>query len=372
MHCASIDIYSGPLLDVTARCEAGLRGVFETSEPVFLYAANGHGAWDAALSNTLCRGEKILVLQSGRFAVGWGEMASAMGLQVEILSADWHSAVNPEALSERLKADKAHTIRAILCVQVDTASGVSNDVGELRQAIDVVGHPALLMVDAVASLGTMPFEFQKWGVDVAVSASQKGLMSAPGLGFVAASQRALEAHKCADLRTRYWDWSTRNGTNHYQKYCGTPPEQLLFGLAEAFDMMAEEGLSTIFKRHELLKQATQSAISSWHDVGAIANIPVQKNQASSVSVFNLPDGLAGKVISFCRENCGVTLGGGLGRWSGKSIRIGHMGHINAPTLLGAIGCIDLALNVLGLDPSQYGAAAAVRALGRGGEDPDET
>lgn len=371
MHRASIDIYAGPMLEVSARCEAGLKGVFGTSEPVFLYASNGHGAWDAALSNTLSRGEKILVLQSGRFALGWGEMASAMGLQVEILPADWHSAINSDALSDRLNADKAHDIRAILCVQVDTASGVSNDIWELRRAVDAVGHPALLMVDAVASLGTMPFEFQKWGVDVAVSASQKGLMSAPGLGFVAASQRALEAHKCADLRTRYWDWSARNGTNHYQKYCGTPPEQLLFGLAEAFDMMAEEGLSSIFKRHELLKQATQAAISSWRDVGATANIPVQKNQAPSVSVFNLPDGIAGKVISFCRENCGVTLGGGLGTWAGKSVRIAHMGHINAPTLLGAIGCIDLSLNAIGLAPNQSGAAAAVSALARGGGRSNE-
>ncbi|AZV80856.1 aminotransferase class V-fold PLP-dependent enzyme (plasmid) [Parasedimentitalea marina] len=272
MGRSSIDIYSGSLLGVTARCEAGLREVFGTTGEVFIYAANGHGAWDAALSNTLSRGDKILVLQSGRFASGWGEMASAMGLDVEVLPRDWHSAIDLDAVTRRLAADKAHSIRAVLCVQVDTASGVSNDIGALRQAIDNSAHPALLMVDAVASLGTMAFEFDNWTVDVAVSASQKGLMSPAGLGFVAASEQAMEAGKTAGLRTRYWDWQARNTTDHYQKYCGTPPEQLLFGLAEAFDMMAEEGLPSIFKRHEILKQATQAAILAWGCVGATANV----------------------------------------------------------------------------------------------------
>ena len=362
MSRASIDIYSGPLLDVTARCEVGLKQMFGTKEQIFIYAANGHGVWDAALSNTMSRGEKILVLESGRFAVGWGEVGEVMGLDVEIIPGNWHSSVDLAALAQRLDADKSHSIRAILCVQVDTASGVCNDIPAIRKTIDAAGHPALFMVDAIASLGTMPFLTEGWGVDVAISASQKGLMSPPGLGFVAASSRAMLAHKAADLRTRYWDWGERSNPNHYQKYCGTPPEQLLFGLSEAFEMIAEEGHAAIFQRHATLKRATQAAISSWEDIDITPNVPNPISQAPSVSVFNLPDGLANKVISYCRDNCGVILGGGLGKWAGKSVRIGHMGHINAPTLIGAIACIDLSLKILGTESAHSGAAAAVAAL----------
>lgn len=367
MHRASIDIYDGPMLDITAKCEAGLKTVFGTDGDVFLYAANGHGAWDAALSNTLSRGETILVLESGRFALGWGEMAEHMGLTVEVLPCDWHSSICPEQLEQRLKDDKRKTIRAILCAQVDTASGVVNDIGRLRQAIDASGHDALFMVDAVASLATMPFHFSKWQVDVAVSAAQKGLMTPAGLSFAAASDRALAAHKTADLRSRYWDWSARQTQVHYHKYCGTPPEQLLFGLAEALSMISKEGLANVFTRHDQLKRAAQAAIASWKDLGITPNIRAAEAQAPSVSVFNLPDGLACRVISFCRDNCGLTLSGGLGDWAGKSIRIGHMGHVNAPILLGALGCIDLAFHHLGLSPEKSGVAAAVQSLSEGNQ-----
>jgi len=362
MQRPSIDIYAGPLLDVTARCERGLAQIFGTSAQVFIYSANGHGVWDAALSNTLSRGSKVLVLESGRFAIGWGEMAKPMGIDVEVLRGDWHQAVDLSALGTRLAQDKSHDIDAILCTQVDTASGVCNDIGSIREAIDAIGHPTLLIVDAVASLGTMPFALDDWRVDVAVSASQKGLMCPAGLGFVAAGPRALEAHETANLRTRYWDWSARSTDNHYQKYCGTPPEQLLFALAEAFDMIDEEGLPTVFARHRALGQATQAAISSWQEHGARANISNPDHRANPVSVFNLPDGLAEKIITFCRDQCGVTLGGGLADWAGRSVRVGHMGHINAPTLLGAIACIDLGFRVFGLTAQTSGVDAAVRSL----------
>src|SRR5690606_38218526 len=186
----------------------------------YMYAANGHGAWEAALCNVLSRGDKVLVLESGRFAVGWGEMGQKLGVDVEVLKGDWRRAVRPSDVEERLRADKAHAINAVLVVQVDTASGVVNDIPAISKPIRAADHPALFMVDAVASLGTMPFEMDAWGIDVAVSGSQKGLMTPPGLGLVAASERAFALHKTADLNTPYWDWGFREGEEHYQKYCG--------------------------------------------------------------------------------------------------------------------------------------------------------
>src|SRR5205085_4863665 len=192
-------------------------------------------AWEACLTNVLSRGDKVLVLESGRFALGWGECASALGVEVEILKGDMRRAVRPHEVEARLEADKAHEIKAILVVQIDTASGVVNDIKAVGEAIRAASHPALFMVDAVASLGCVPFEMDEWGVDVAMAGSQKGLMTPPGLSFVAAGPRARAAHKSADMRSPHWDWTFRDGDLHYPQYCGTPAEHLLFGLRAALD-----------------------------------------------------------------------------------------------------------------------------------------
>ncbi len=230
MHSPAIDIYSGTLVDTTESCLDDLRRVFRTQGRTYIYAANGHGAWEAALVNVLSRGDQILVLESGRFATSWGEMAAMLGVDVVTLPGDFRRAVDPAAVAARLRDDKAGEINAVLVVQVDTASAVVNDIAAIRKAMDAAGHPALLMVDAIASLGTMPFEMDDWGIDVAVTGSQKGLMTPPGLSFVAAGDKAVAAHRDAGLRTRYWDWTAREGAEHYRKYCGTPPEHMLFGL----------------------------------------------------------------------------------------------------------------------------------------------
>ena len=224
MHRPAVDIYGEELTAVTDSCLDDLRRVFRTKQGrTYIYIANGHGAWEAALSNVLSRGDKVLVLESGRFAVGWGEMAEPLGIEVEVLAERPQRAVSPQALEERLRADKAGEIKAILVVQVDTASGVVNDIPALAEAIQASGHGALFMVDVIASLGSMPFEMDEWGVDVAVAGAQKGLMMTPGLTFIAAGEKALIAHADAGLRTRYWDWTVREGDLHYMKYCGTPP-----------------------------------------------------------------------------------------------------------------------------------------------------
>src|SRR6188508_2736684 len=254
MQRPAVDIYSGPLVALTDGLLADLSKVFRTEGRSYIYIANGHGAWEASLTNVLSRGDRVLVLESGRFAIGWGEGARRMGAEVEILKGDMRRAVRPEEVEAHLKADKAKggkTIKAVLVAQVDTASGVVNDIAAIGQAIRAAGHDALLMVDAVASLGCMPFEMDAWGVDVAMSGSQKGMMTPPGLGFVAANDRARAVHKTAGLRTPYWDWTDREGSEHYRKYAGTAPVHLLFALRKAIDMLHVEGLENTFERHRL-------------------------------------------------------------------------------------------------------------------------
>src|SRR3982075_4662342 len=254
MHRPALDIYSKEMLDLTHSLLDDLKKLFITKGQSSIYIANGHGAWEATLTNVLSRGDKVLVLESGRFAIGWGNAAAAMGADVEVLKGDWRRAIRAGEVEARLRADKGHTIKAILAVQVDTASGACNDIEAIGKAVKASGHPALFMVDAVASLGCMPFEMDQWGIDVTMSGSQKGLMTPPGLGFVAANDRAREVHKTANLRTPYWDWTDREGEQHYQKYAGTPPEHLLFGVRQALDMLFEEGLDNVFRRHWLLAE----------------------------------------------------------------------------------------------------------------------
>src|SRR3954454_12700027 len=211
MHRPALDIYSAEMVELTESLLADLSRLFATKGRSYIYISNGHGAWEAVLSNVLSRGDKVLVLESGRFAIGWGNAAAAMGAEVEVLKGDWRRAIRPEEVEARLRRDTGHEIKAILAAQVDTASGAFNDIQAIGKAIKASGHPALFMVDAVASLGCMPFQMDEWGVDVAMSGSQKGLMTPPGLGFVAANDGAQKVHKSAGLRTPYWDWTEREG-----------------------------------------------------------------------------------------------------------------------------------------------------------------
>jgi alanine-glyoxylate transaminase/serine-glyoxylate transaminase/serine-pyruvate transaminase len=365
MHRPAIDIYSGALIEVTNSCVADLRAIFGTDGRVYIYAANGHGAWEAALTNVLSRGERVLALESGRFARAWGEMAAVLGLEVELLPGSPRRAIDPAALEARLRADPAGAIKAVLAVQVDTASGVVNDVRALRRAIDAAGHEALLMVDTIASLATMPFEMDRWGVDIAVAGAQKGLMTPPGLGFVAAGSRALAAHAAAGLRTLYWDWTAREGAEHYQKYCGTPPEHLLFGLRRALDLLLAEGLEAVFRRHRLLAEAVRRAVLVWAEGGALElNIERPEECADSVTTILL-HGLEPEVLrEYCRRHCGVVLGIGIGDLSGRAFRIGHMGHVNAPMVIGTLGAVEMALAALTLPHGRGGVQAAVDWLGQ--------
>jgi len=364
MHRPAVDIYSGDLVDVTYSLLDDLKTIFATEGNAYIYASNGHGAWQAAISNVLSRGDKVLVLESGRFAVGWGQMAKTLGVEIEILPGDWRRAVEPGAVERRLKEDTTGEIKAVMVVQVDTASSAVNDIPAIREAMDAAGHGALLMVDTIASLATMPFEMDGWGVDVAVSGSQKGLMVPPGLGFVAANDKARAAHQNADLRSSYWDWTAREGSEHYMVYCGTPPEHLLFGLRKAVDMLLEEGLPAVFRRHALLAQATRAAVSRWARGGGVDfNILAEEERANSVTCVRVVgDWRPQDLLDFCRETCGVTVGQGIGGLSEEAFRIAHMGHVNAPMVYGTLGVIETGLAALGIPHGHGGIQAAVNSL----------
>jgi alanine-glyoxylate transaminase / serine-glyoxylate transaminase / serine-pyruvate transaminase len=360
MHRPAVDIYSGPLLALTDGLLRDIARVFNTTGRAYIYIANGHGVWEAAVTNVLSKGDKILVLESGRFAINWGESARRVGVEVEALKGDIRRAVRPAEVEARLKADKGGTIKAIMVAQIDTASGVVNDIPAIGQAIRAAKHDALLMVDAVASLGCMPFDMDAWGVDVAISGSQKGLMSPPGLAFVAANARAREIHKTAGLRTPYWDWTDREGDVHYQKYCGTPPEHLLFGLRQALDMLFAEGLENAFRRHWLLAEAVRRAVGVWSQREAIGfNIIEPSERSDTVTAVLLNSHDPQRLRAYCDKNCGVILGHGIGDLTGKAFRIAHMGHINAPMILGTLGVVEVALGALGIPHGKGGVQAAI-------------
>jgi alanine-glyoxylate transaminase/serine-glyoxylate transaminase/serine-pyruvate transaminase len=366
MHRPAVDIYSGPLLALTDSLLADLSRVFRTKGRSYIYIANGHGAWEAALTNVLSRGDKVLVLESGRFAVGWGNAAAFLGAEVEVLKGDWHRAVRPVEVEAQLRKDTAGEIKAILVAHIDTSSGVVNDIKAIGDAIKAAGHSALFMVDAVASLGCVPFEMDAWGVDVAMSGSQKGLMTPPGLGFVAANDRAQEVHMRAKLRTPYWDWTARDGKVHYQKYAGTPPEHLLFALRAALDMIFAEGLDNIFRRHGLLAEAVRQSVTVWAEGKAIDfNISNPAERSDTVTTILTTDGSnPGPLQDYCNAKCGVILGRGIGEMEGKAFRIAHMGHVNAPMVLGTLGVVEMGLKALGIPHRSGGVQAAINWLGK--------
>jgi alanine-glyoxylate transaminase/serine-glyoxylate transaminase/serine-pyruvate transaminase len=363
MHRPAVDIYSGGMLGLGESCHEDLKRIFGTKERVYIYAANGHGGWEAAFTNVLSRGDKVLVLESGRFAIGWGEMAAMLGCEIEVLPGSMRRAVDPARVEERLRADKAHTIKAIMVVQIDTASSCVNDIPAIRNAIDNADHPALLMVDAVASLGCMPFKMDDWGIDVAMAGSQKGLMTPPGLAFVAASPKAKEIHKSAGLRTMYWDWTFRDGPISYQKYCGTPPEHLLFALRKAMDILFEEGQENAYRRHDLLAEATRRAVARWAEGQVIAfNITEPCERSPSVTNVLVQGQSPQPILDYARDKCGVVLGVGLGDLSGKAFRIAHMGHTNAPMVIGTLGAVEMALKALRIPHGNGGVEAAIGFL----------
>lgn len=364
MHRSMPNIYEGELVDTSSSLFEDLPTIARTSGRAFIAISNGHGAWEMALTNTLSRGDAVLVLESGRFALGWGDQAAMLGARVEVLNARPRYPIDPEAVGARLRADRNHTIKAILAVQVDTASGVWNDIAAIGKAIKAAGHPALYMVDCVASIGCVEYLMDEWGVDVTVGGSQKGLMVPPGLGLVWANDRAIAAHNNADMRSPYWDWTARMSDEmHYLRYCGTAPVQHVYAMRTALDMIAEEGLEAIWQRHAIFANAVHAAVDAWAAPGGLEfNILDRVHRSKSTTTILSGSIDSERLCRICEDEAGLTLGIGLGAFSGRSFRIGHMGHLNPPMLLGTLATVEAALAAMDAPMGSSGAAAAASVL----------
>lgn len=365
MHRPMVNIYEGALIELTHSLFPDLKRIAGTAGHAMAYIANGHGAWEAALANTVSAGDTVLVLESGRFAVGWGAMAAKMGATVETLDAPTRRGVDPAAVEAHLRADTSHRIKAILVVQIDTATGVWNDIQAIRRAIDAAGHPALYMVDCIACFGCVPYAMDGWGVDVTVAACQKGLMTPPGLGFVFANDKAMAVREANGCLSSYWDWLPRaNPEAYYQLFCGTAPVSHLFGLREALDMMAEEGLEAIFDRHARLARGVRAAVARWGEGGPLGfNITDADARSDVVTTILTGTADAQALRHYCEDELSVTLGLGIGLDANHAFRIGHMGHVNEAMILGTLGAVELGLSRIGADFAPGGVEAAIAAMG---------
>ncbi|MEM1387789.1 MAG: aminotransferase class V-fold PLP-dependent enzyme [Pseudomonadota bacterium] len=368
MHRAAPNIYEGPIVTLTESVVSDLKRVVGTAHHAALYIGNGHAAWEAALANTHARGDKTLVLATGSFAKGWGRNAAGLGLEVEVLDFGTRATLDLDRISAYLRADKSHQIRSILLVHVDTASSVRNDIAALRACVDEAGHPALLMVDCIASLACDAFDMDAFGADVTVAACQKGLMTPPGMAFVFFNPKAALARERADCVTAYWDWKPRANPAIYPEYfCGTTLTHHLFGIRAALDMIFEEGLPAVFTRHSILARAAWAAFDTWGRAGDLSmNIADPDTRSCAVTTIRLraPDGT--RLRKWVEQNAGLTLGIGLGMappddpaWHGF-FRLGHMGHLNAPMLLGALGTIEAGLTALEIEHASGALDAAAR------------
>lgn len=366
MHQPTLDLSDPHFLDVSLSCFQDIKKILNTEGEIFLYTSNGHGAWEAALANVFSPGDKVLVPETGNFSNAWSDMARALQLEVKQISGDWRRALNAEAIEKELEQDKKHQIKGVLIVHTETATGITNDLPALREAMDSSNHPALLLVDTVAAAGTVDYQMDSWGIDVTVTASQKGLMMPPGLGIVAASEKALKVHQKSSMPKLYWDWNTRLKAEPYRKFCGTAPQLMVFGMREALDMIFEEGLENIFERHRVLAKATHAAVEVWGQAGTMSLNALEPNERSTaVTTILTQDKIdANAIRDVCRDEMMVGLGGGLGDLAGKAFRIGHMGDINAPMLYAALASIETTFSYLDIKYGAGGVTAAIDYVAR--------
>ena len=377
MHRQPLDLVDTRLKALADATFADLKRLFGTAGEVFIYAANGHGGWEASLANICLPGDAVLVPEVGHFSNSWAEHARALGLETIAIEGDWRHAIDPDEIAARLRDDRGGRIKAVLAVQVDTGTAVASDIAAIRAAIDRVGHPALLVADTIASLAAMPFEMDRWGVDVAVAASQKALMCPPGLAILAANRRALAVSAGLPRKQRYWDWGARLAEENYRAFNGTMPEHGMFALRAALDMIEEEGLPAIQHRHRRLAGAVHRAVETWGEAGALSfNAAVPAERAVTVTAIRTGPGIDSDLIrSHARERLGVAVAGGLGALAGRAFRIGHLGDLNEPMILGCLAGLEVAFLQLRVPHAPGGVRAAVEWLAaerRNAPDPAAT
>jgi alanine-glyoxylate transaminase / serine-glyoxylate transaminase / serine-pyruvate transaminase len=362
MSAPTIDHRGPEFAALTLRLLDALKPVFGTSGPVVIYPASGTGAWEAALVNTLSPGDRVLCFETGHFATLWREMARSLGLAVDgdFVPGDWRHGADPDVLSERLAADTAGDIKAVCVVHNETSTGVASRIADIRRAIDEAGHPALLLVDTVSSLGSIDYRHDEWGVDVTVAGSQKGLMLPPGLSFNAVSAKALDAARTARLPKSFWDWQPVIEANRQGAFPYTPATNLLYGLEEALHMLKAEGLPQVFARHARHAAATRAAVRGW---GLEVLCLDEREHSGSLTAVLMPDGHdADKLRKIILERFDMSLGAGLGRLAGRVFRIGHLGGLGDLTLAGTLAGVQMGLDVAGVPIDRGGLGAALDVL----------
>ena len=360
MDYPTIDHRGPQFAEIGAKCLAGMKTIFKTDSHAVIYPASGTGAWESALVNTLQEGDLVLMVETGHFASLWHKMASRLGLETEFLATDWRRGVDPQQVEDRLRADLENKIKAVCIVHNETSTGSTSRVNEVRLAMNNAGHDALLLADTISSLGSIDFRHDEWGVDVTVAGSQKGLMLPPGLSFNAVSEKALAVASKGGMRRSYWDWEEQIAANKDGSFPFTPATNLLYGLAEAIDMLHEEGLDNVFKRHDRHAAATRKAVQAW---GLEVLCQEPKDYSSALTAVLLPDGHnADAFRAGVLQNFNMSLGNGLAKLAGKVFRIGHLGDFNDLMLLGTLSGVEMGLSLANIPHQKGGVDAAMNML----------
>ena len=360
MDYPTIDHRGPEFSDLANFCLEGIKTIFKTKFNVIIYPASGTGAWEAALVNTIRENELVLMVETGHFASLWNKMALRLGIKTEFLETDWRRGVVPEKLFDRLQKDTKNQIKAVCVVHNETSTGCASRIEEVRKALNSANHEALLMVDSISGLASMEYKHDEWGVDITVSGSQKGLMLPPGLSFNAISDKALRIAKTSGMRRSYWDWEEQIEANKSGSFPYTPATNLLYGLKEAINMLHEEGLDNVFKRHEKHALATRAAVQAW----GFENVCKEEKDFSNVlTAVMLPeDHNADNLRKIILKNLNMSLGGGLSKLAGKVFRIGHLGDFNDLMLMGTLNGLEMGFEMAGIPYQKGGIAKATEIL----------
>jgi alanine-glyoxylate transaminase/serine-glyoxylate transaminase/serine-pyruvate transaminase len=369
MHAVShhtVDFNGPDFLAVYDACIAGLKRVLRTGQHLFMYTGSGHAAWEATLANLLSPGDRILVIETGHFSESWGRMAADLEIEVQTLPADWRRGAEYGALGAALAADGGHAIKAVCAVHNETSTGMTLDLPRIRATLDEARHPALFLVDTISSLGSIEFRMDEWGVDAAVGGSQKGLMLPVGFSFTGVSEKALAAHAQSKLPKHYFGWTTMLQRRH-RSFIGTVPVALFYGLQEALRLIEEEGLENVLARHHRLGEAVRRCVRHWagNDGPQLFCLSPERVSDSVTSIL-MPEGHDAEAVRRRAATMNVALGGGLGRLGGKVFRIGHLGDLNEPMVLGTLAATEIALRLEGVPHAPGGVDAAMAYLAETG------
>lgn len=360
MDFPTIDHRGQDFFDLSKKCLLGMKKIFKTDSHVIIYPASGTGAWEAALTNTMSTGDTVLMVETGHFASLWCKLANRLGIVTELIPTDWRRGAVADKIKDRLLSDNSNQIKAVCVVHNETSTGCMSNIKEVREAIDQANHGALLMVDTISSLASSNFCHDAWGVDVTVAGSQKGLMLPPGLSFNAVSEKALEFSKSSNLPKSYWAWDDYIASNKTGAFPYTPATNLFFGLSEALDMLYDEGIEEVFKRHKIHGEATRLAVQAWGlEVLCLEN----KDHSNTLTAVLLPDGYdADNLREVVLQNYNMSLGNGLSKLSKKVFRIGHLGDFNDLMLVATLGGIEMALGKTNIPHQAGGTLAAMQLL----------